>query len=279
MEEDNKGSVASYYPGKPKKTGPLDFAFKKKMDEEMVKKMCAFLRESITAPDYWGGAVVGLSDGLDGATVTALAREALGKENVTAIIVNLGSIPEHHEQTELALKSALALGVTYEVFDASKIYGEFQALTKEHGPFTDVNISTRVVQNILFQVADEKNYAVLSTINKSEILTGRLMEHFYGHVAPLMGLFKSEIFDLARILGVPEEIIARKPGGVDTWYDEDTFGVTYDTLDKMLYLLTEKNVTPEAVAKQYDFDQEWIERLKERTTQRLWRLTTKELHL
>ncbi|MBI4118303.1 MAG: NAD(+) synthase [Parcubacteria group bacterium] len=279
MAKDRTQNVESYYPGKPKKTGPLNFTYKKVTDEAMVEKVCDFLRDNITVPDYWAGAVVGISDGLDGATTGALALKALGKERVLAVIVNLGDIPEHREQEALAIASAEALGVEYEVFDASKIYGAFQALVKERGPFTDVNISTRVVQNILFQVADEKNYAVLSTINKSEILTGRLMEHFYGHVAPLAPLFKSEIFDLARVLNVPEEIIARKPGGVDTWYDEDTFGVTYDTLDKMLYLLTEKHLTPEMIAKQYSFDEAWIERLEERTTQRDWRLTTKELHL
>lgn len=270
-------NVESYFPGRPKKTGALEFEYKKLIDEHTVARACEFLNENLVKPDYWAGAVIGLSDGLDGATTTALCLKALGKHKVTAVIVNLGGIEEHHEQEQLAFESARALGVDHRVVDASKVYKEFQGLVRERGPFTDANIGARTVENILFQVADEKNYAVISTINRSEILTGRITEHFYGHLAPLAGLFKTEIFDLARVLGISAEIIARKPGGVDTWYDEDTFGVTYDTLDKMLYLLAVKEMTPEAIALRYGFDQQWIEKLAARTLQRFWRLTTKEL--
>jgi len=277
MKEYQTRNVESFYPGKPKKIGNLDFEYKKEFDARAVDKICGFIQENTVTPDYWAGVAVGISDGLDGATAAALSLKALGKERVTAVIVNVGDTREHKEQTELAIRSAQALGVTYEVFNASKIYQEFQKFVKERGPFTDVNVSTRIIQDIIFQVADEKNYAVVSTINKSEILTGRIMEYFYGHIAPLTGLFKTEIFDLAKILEVPGEIIARKPGGIDTWYDEDTFGVTYDTLDKVLYLLTVKNMTPKEIAKKYNSDEEWVKKLQVRTTHRFWRLATKDL--
>lgn len=277
MKEHLKRTVESYFPGKPRKIGKIDIKYKKKMDEAVVKKAVEFIRDNTITPGYWDGLVVGISDGLDGVTTAALAIKAVGKEKVFGVITNLGGIKEHGEQERLAVQSAKALGIDYKIVKAGKIYKETQALVKERGPFTNVNIGIRLIQNVIFQIAEEKNYAVMSTINKSETLTGRVTEDFYGHIAPLAGLYKSEIFDLAKVLNVPKEIIARKPGGVDTWYDEDTFGVTYDILDKMLYLLVEKNMTPAQIAKKYNFDERWITRLHFRTKQRFWRLTTKEL--
>jgi NAD+ synthase len=271
-------TIESYFPGKPKHVGKLDFSYKKKIDLKTIENISKFIRENTVEPDYWNGVVVGISDGLDGATATALSLKALGKNKVIGVIVNLGGKDTHDIQEELAIKTARALDVNYVIIDALKVYRELQALVTDRGPFTDVNIGIRVVEDLIFQIADEKNYAVISTINKSEILTGRITENFYGHLAPLAGLYKTEIFDLARILGIPQEIINRKPGGVDTWYDEDTFGVTYDTLDKMLYLLTEEEMNTSEISRKYDFDQEWIDKLKARTRQRFWRLTTKELH-
>lgn len=277
MKEHLTRSVESYFPGKPKKASKIDLEYKRNNNEKTIKRAVEFIRDNTLTPGYWDGVVVGISDGLDSATAAALCIKAVGKEKVFGVITNLGGKKEHDEQEKLALQTAKSLGIEYKIINAGKIYNEMQSLVEDRGPFTDVNIGIRLIEDIIFQVSDEKNYAVISTINKSETLTGRVTEYFYGHIAPLAGLYKSEIFDLARILGVPEEVISRKPGGVDTWYDEDTFGVTYDTLDKMLYLLTEKNMTPEQVAIKYDFDEEWITKLYWRTKQRFWRLNTKEL--
>lgn len=271
------GSIESYYPGKPQKIVAIDFDYKKKINKRTIDRIVSFIRTYTIGNGHFDGAVVGLSDGLDGATATSLCLKALGRGKVLAVIIVSSKTKEGLEFKKLAVESAKAMGVDYVIVDITKIFKDFTGMVSERSAFADVNIATRAVQNVLFQIADERNYAVISTINKSEWLTGRMTEGFYGHLAPLSNFFKSEIFDLARAIKISEEIISRKPGGVDTWYDEDTFGVTYDILDKMLYLLVVKKMTPARIAKAYKFDKKWIEKLKIRTDHRFWRLTTKEL--
>jgi NAD+ synthase len=104
---------------------------------------------------------------------------------------------------------------------------------------------------ILFDQSAKYNSLVLGTSNKSEILLG--YGTWYGDLAsainPIGDLYKSEVFEFAKYLGVNEEII-KKPPSADLWEgqsDEDELGYSYKEIDEVFYELIEKRRTPKEV--------------------------------
>jgi NAD+ synthase len=101
------------------------------------------------------------------------------------------------------------------------------------------NISTRLRMMSLYHIAERMNYVVMGTSNKSEILTGYFT--LYGDGAtdmrPIGGLYKTEVWDLAEYIKVPEKIVDRPPSGGcrgdETDRDEYEFGIDYQTFDQI----------------------------------------------
>ena len=103
--------------------------------------------------------------------------------------------------------------------------------------------------SVLYDISARENALVLGTSNKTEILLG--YGTIFGDTAcainPIGQLYKTEIFEFAAYLGVPESILKKAPSA-DLWEgqsDEDEFGFTYAQIDKVLYAHVEKNFTPE----------------------------------
>jgi NAD+ synthase len=275
----NLKKVLKFFPGKPDKINRIDIKYKRQIDKNFVNSIYSFIKDSLEKTTYAGltkNVVLGLSGGIDSVTMALLCKNALGKAKVTCIIVDLG-LKEHEEQTKFAINVAKTLDLGFKVVKSSKLLRDYRAEMRTSGPFTNTNIMTRIIHNLVFQFADSKLAAVVSTIDKSEILLGRHMEHFYGHFAPLVNLYKTEVYDLAKFLRVPEDVIRREPGCVESWFDKDIFGVSYDYLDPILYLISEKNQSAKNIAQKYDIDGGWLKRVERRVRSQMWRMRTREL--
>jgi NAD+ synthase len=207
--------------------------------------LTGFISTEITRAGF-ERAVIGLSGGVDSALSCYLAAEALGPENVLAIQMPYEtSSPESFEHAQTVID---ALGVHSLTVPITAMVNPLFERFPDAGQIRRGNVMARVRMLILYDQSEAFRGLVVGTGNKTEILLGYTT--LYGDSAcalnPLGDLYKTQVRQLARALGVPEEII-NKPPSADLWAgqtDEDELGFTYDEVDRLLYLLVDERYTP-----------------------------------
>lgn len=185
-------------------------------------------------------AVIGLSGGLDSAVVAALAANAIGKENVYAIMMPSATSPSL--DLEYAEKQAKRLGINYEVFPIEKIISAIEKARPNQQYFKHKiqkgNLQSRVRMSILYDKAWQLNGLVLGTTNLSEYATGYFTKFGDGaaDIEPILNLYKTQVRQIAEKLEIVEEIKQRKPTAAlwEGQTDEEELGMDYETLDKIL---------------------------------------------
>ncbi len=208
-----------------------------------------FLAEELRASGL-AGYVVGLSGGVDSAVSAALAAGAVGPEKVLALA--LPGPTSSAESLRDAGAVAAALGVKLEVVDLA---APTEALADRLGARDDRirfgNMMARLRMVALFDRARTVPALVLGTSNKSEILLGysTLFGDAAASVQPLGDVWKTHVFALGRLLGVPEAVVA-KPPTADLWpgqTDAGELGFDYPTVDPVLYWHHEGGMGREAL--------------------------------
>jgi NAD+ synthase (glutamine-hydrolysing) len=211
------------------------------IDPELTRRwLVAFLRDELTRRRHFGRAVVGLSGGVDSALVTFLAAEALGAENVTAVRMPYRtSSPESLEHAQLVIDQ---LGIPSRTVDISAgVDGIVAAIGGESSPSRRGNVMARMRMITLFDLSAELGALPLGTGNKTERLFGYFTWHADDSppVNPIGDLFKSQVWALARHVGVPP-VIVDKPATADLirgQTDEGDFGISYPRADHILHWL------------------------------------------
>ena len=139
----------------------------------------------------------------------------------------------------------------------NEVLNEFLAVTQlEDNNLAIGNLKARIRMSIIYYYANQKNYLVCGTGNKSEILIGYFTKHGDGacDMEPIGDLYKTEVYKLSESLGVQKEIL-NKPPRAGLWAnqtDEDEIGMSYDLLDQILYLFTEKDKKNTEIAEKLD---------------------------
>jgi len=198
-------------------------------------QIAQWLREQIAAAGA-DGFVVGLSGGVDSATSAALGVRAVGPERVLGVLMPCHSQPE---DGRLAQKVADAFGIPTLTVDLSGVYDALTAaLPPSDHPLAAANIKPRLRMIALYYLAQSRNYLVLGSGNRTEIEVGYYTKYGDGGVdlLPLGGLYKTQVWELARELGVPQEVVERPPTA-GLWpgqTDEGEMGITYVELDRVL---------------------------------------------
>ena len=187
-------------------------------------------------------AVFGLSGGLDSTVTAFLASRALGANNVTGLIMPYGdSFPKDIEEAE---DVAHTLGIHSETIDISPSVDAFYSRYPTKKRVLVGNKMARERMSILYDFSARQNALILGTSNKTELLLGYGTIH--GDMAcainPIGDLYKTQIRQLGRHLGVPANILTKAPtaGLWDGQTDEDDFGLSYDEIDKILLQLIDK---------------------------------------
>ncbi len=182
-------------------------------------------------------AVVGLSGGIDSATVAALAKRALGDE-VYGVIMPCDSDPADAEDARLLAET---LGMTHRTVDLGPVFQVLRdqlALPPNMPRLAVANIKPRLRMITLYAEAAVHNALVLGTGNRSELEIGYFTKYGDGGVdlLPIGSFLKHEVRQLARDLGVPARIIDRQPsaGLWEGQTDESEMGMTYQELDTYL---------------------------------------------
>ena len=216
--------------------------------KEVHSELVEFLRESFKKAGF-SKAVLGLSGGIDSALVAYLLRDALGKENVLAIMMPYkSSNPDSLNHAKLVIEDLGINSKTIEITDMIDAYfkNEEEATSLRMG-----NKMARERMSILFDYSLKENALVVGTSNKTEIYLGYSTQ--FGDSAcalnPIGDLYKTNIWDLSRYLKIPNELIEKKPSA-DLWEgqtDEQEMGLTYKEADQVLYRMLEENKKVEEV--------------------------------
>lgn len=213
---------------------PADLA----IDPELTRRwLVEFLRDEVRRRRGFDRVVVGLSGGVDSALVAFLAAEALGPENVTA--VRMPYRTSSRDSLDHAQLVVDRLGIHCRTVDISQaVDGLTAAIGGETTPSRRGNVMARMRMIILFDLSAELHALPVGTGNKTE----RLLGYFTWHaddsppVNPIGDLFKTQVWALARHVGVPEVII-EKPATADLIIgqtDEGDLGVSYPRADAIL---------------------------------------------
>lgn len=217
------------------------------IDTELVRKiLTGFIHTEITRSGF-SKAVMGLSGGLDSALACFLAAEALGPENVLAIRMPYKSSSQ--DSLDHALLVIDQLGVQSLTMPITEMVEPLFQRFPDMENRRKGNIMARERMIILFDQSEAFKGLVLGTGNKTEILLG--YSTLYGDSAcalnPIGDLYKTQVRQLSRVMGVPAAVIEKAPSA-DLWLgqtDEGELGFTYEEVDKLLFLLIDQRYTPE----------------------------------
>jgi NAD+ synthetase len=227
------------------------------IDPALVERwLVRFIRDEM-ARRRFTHAVVGVSGGVDSAVTAFLAARALGAEHVLALrLPYRTSSPESLDHAQLVID---ALGVPARTLDISAAVDGYLSLEPDADPTRRGNVMARVRMIALFDQSARLRGVPLGTGNKTERLFGYFTWHADDSppINPLGDLFKTQVWALARHLGVPEVIVA-KPASADLirgQTDEGDFGISYARADVILNWLISGFSAAELTARGFDADE------------------------
>ena len=239
-------------------------------------------------------AVIGLSGGLDSSVATSLVVNALGKQNVTAILMpDIGTTSlKSIKNAEILVKKLKVNHYKISINDFVQYFKNFNKNLKlkiKNEIYAISNAKARTRMMILYYFANLDNALVIGTSDKSEIALGYTTK--YGDNAAdilVVGdLWKTEVIEMGRFLGIPESILKKKPSAelVKGVTAEKELGASYEVLDKILKSYIEQGLSPEHIIEN-GFDKKLVNnvvdrvRLNEhkRRTAMLIRVSEKSFH-
>jgi NAD+ synthase (glutamine-hydrolysing) len=224
-------------------------------------------------------AILGLSGGIDSAVTLVLAAEALGKENVWAVLLPSSFSSDHSVKDAIDL--AENLSCRYDTVPISESFDSLQDTLKpwfKDLPFNiaEENLQARIRGVILMALSNKFGYILLNTSNKSEAAVGygTLYGDMNGGISVLGDVYKTQVFELARYINrngevIPESTILKPPSAELRHDQKDSDSLPeYNILDRMLYQYIELRKGPKDLVEQ-GFEEEMVKRV-------LWLVNTNE---
>ena len=207
-------------------------------------------------------AVLGLSGGVDSAVSAAIAARALGPSNVLGIFMPYqSSSPESRADADAV---AASLGIETMVVDITPQVDAYFESFPDASRLRRGNKMARERMTILYDHSAARSALVIGTSNKTELLLG--YGTLYGDMAsalnPIGDLYKTQVWGLARHLGLPSAVIEKAPTA-DLWSgqtDETELGFSYHEVDRLLYRMIDERCSSAELA-EMGFDEDFVERI------------------
>ena len=198
----------------------------------IVKNIQAYFKENKKSK-----AVIGLSGGVDSSLSAMLAVKALGKQNVTGLIMPQKGL-SLKTNVDDAIRLAEKLEIRWYIVPINEYIASYSNLPWKGSKLAGMNAKARVRAALLYHFANTHNAIVIGTSNKTEIVLGYFTKYGDGAVdIEVIGeLYKTEVYKLARFLQLPEAILS-KPPSAELFHghtDESELGGTYEEIDKIL---------------------------------------------
>jgi len=227
--------------------------------KQETEKIVNFLK-SVQKKTGINKVVIGLSGGIDSTTIHFLLKKAYKPENIIGVSLAYDFIKPIVDQFEDTIKARSLKGdedgkffTTWDIPLGEGSHGDKKFNTESLTKIRLGNIMARVRMIILFDLAKKNNALVCGTENKSEKLLGYFTR--FGDAAsdlePISHLYKTQVYQLAKYLKIPKQIINQSPtaGLWDGQTDEKEFGFTYEEADQVLHLFYDKKMSLEKIKK------------------------------
>lgn len=230
---------------------------------EKIKQDLIFFLKDEVAKTGLNKVTVGLSGGLDSAVVAILCKEAFG-DNLNCIL--MPSQFSSKSSTEHAIEVCEKFNIKYEIISIEPMVSAFIKNMNEDR-LRIGNFSARMRMSVLYDVSSREKSLVVGTSNRSEILLG--YGTIFGDIAcainPIGEIYKSDEFEFAKYLGVPESILGKAPSA-DLWEgqsDEEELGHTYKEMDDLLKAMIDENKSKDELLK-LGFEETFIDKISYR---------------
>ena len=239
--------------------------------ENVYKALVLSIKDYVNKNGVFDGAILGLSGGIDSALTLVLAADALGNENITAVMMpftytSSESIRDAREQVNL-------MDINYQEIEINPIYDQ---MIHQLNPFfnnlpqdtTEENIQSRIRGNLLMATSNKLGKILLATGNKSEMAVGyaTLYGDMCGGFAPLKDIPKTMVYELANYRNsighvIPQNVIDRAPSAElsPDQIDEDSLP-PYSILDQILERFIELRQSSQEIV-ELGFDSEIVKRI------------------
>lgn len=200
---------------------------------ETVDSICEFLRETLNNAGA-SGYLMGISGGVDSALAATLCCKAVGASRVAGIFLPSHVTPSEDTSDVAALAGFLSMKI--ETVPIGSVIDQYRTLPGFlENPYLLGNLMARTRMTLLYYYANRSSSLVCGTSNRTEYLLGYCTKHGdnAADVQPIIHLLKTEIWELARFLGIPSSIITRAPSA-GLWSgqtDEGELGLAYADID------------------------------------------------
>ena len=252
---------------------PLDLTFSEAELEEHREHITAFISSQYEAAGA-DVAVIALSGGIDSTLTSHLAVEALGADSVYGLVLP-STVNRESNMSDAERVASELLGIEYDIIEIEPLVEAFMDANPNVDP-SDAddeeiqvavgNTRARLRAVTSYFEANRRNGIVLGTGNRSEAAVGYFTKYGDGAVDchPIANLYKQQVRQLARHVGVPEDLAAKTPTA-GLWADqtdEDELGIGYDLLDSILALHIDGPVSAAGTARELDIDLETVETIE-----------------
>ncbi|MFY9076540.1 NAD+ synthase [Aliarcobacter butzleri] len=230
--------------------------------KKIKQYLISFLKDEVSKAGF-EKVTVGLSGGLDSAVVAILCKEAFGK-NLNCVL--MPSQFSSQSSIEHAIEVCEKFDIRYDIVSIEPMVSAFLK-NMDNDKLRIGNFSARMRMSVLYDISFKEKSLVVGTSNKSELLLG--YGTIFGDIAcainPIGEIYKSDEFEFAKLLGVPESILTKAPSA-DLWEgqsDEDELGHTYKEIDDLLKLMVDDKKSKDELLK-LGFEASFIDKISNR---------------